>query len=37
MFGNVTAGLDVVKLMEGVGSRSGATSKPVVIADCGVL
>ena len=37
MFGNVTAGMDVVKKMEAVGSRNGATSKKVTIADCGVL
>ncbi|XP_026691717.2 peptidyl-prolyl cis-trans isomerase [Ciona intestinalis] len=37
VFGNVTEGLDVVKKVEGVGSQSGATSKNVVIADCGQL
>merc|ERR1719335_646783 len=37
VFGNVTAGMDVVKAVEGVGSSSGRTSKPVVIADCGQL
>merc|ERR1712028_323778 len=34
VFGNVTNGMDTVKA---VGSGSGATSKPVVIADCGQL
>ena len=39
VFGNVTAGLDdvVLKAMQGVGSQSGKTSKPVIIADCGQL
>src|SRR6516225_7045679 len=35
VFGQVTNGYDVVKAMEAVGSRSGATSKPVKISDCG--
>merc|ERR1711975_45877 len=35
VFGSVTAGMDVVKAIEAVGSQSGSTSKPVVIADCG--
>lgn len=37
VFGNVTKGMDVVKAIEKVGSSSGATSKKVVIADCGQL
>ena len=37
VFGNVTKGMDIVKKVEAVGSQSGATSKPVVIADCGQL
>ena len=37
VFGRVVDGLDVVKAIEKVGSRSGSTSKPVVIADCGQL
>lgn len=37
VFGSVTAGLDVVDTIEGVGSQSGATSKSVVVADCGEL
>merc|ERR1711897_113863 len=36
VFGEVTNGMDVVKKVEAVGSQSGRTSKPVVIADCGV-
>merc|ERR1712170_114233 len=36
VFGSVTNGMDVVKAIEAVGSQSGKTSKPVVIADCGV-
>merc|ERR1712227_236483 len=35
VFGSVTNGMDVVKKIEDVGSQSGKTSKPVVIADCG--
>ncbi|KAM0915349.1 hypothetical protein ACQ4PT_010898 [Festuca glaucescens] len=37
VFGQVVEGMDVVKAIEKVGSRSGTTSKPVVIADCGQL
>ncbi|KAJ8772619.1 hypothetical protein K2173_027796 [Erythroxylum novogranatense] len=37
VFGRVVEGMDVVKAVEKVGSRSGATSKPVVIADCGQI
>merc|ERR1719171_2925239 len=33
VFGNVTAGMEVVKAIEAVGSQSGKTEKPVVIAD----
>merc|ERR1719207_278906 len=35
VFGSVVEGMDVVKKIEAVGSQSGKTSKPVVIADCG--
>jgi cyclophilin family peptidyl-prolyl cis-trans isomerase len=35
VFGSVVEGLDVVKKMEAVGSNSGATSKKVVIKNCG--
>jgi len=35
VFGSVTGGFEVVKAIEQVGSGSGATSKKVVIADCG--
>ena len=35
VFGQVLKGYDVIKQMEAVGSRSGATSKKVVITDCG--
>merc|ERR1719207_35150 len=35
VFGSVTKGMNVVKKIEAVGSGSGATSKPVIIADCG--
>merc|ERR1712061_979140 len=37
VFGRVTEGMDVVKKIEAVGSQSGKTAKPVVIADCGQL
>lgn len=37
VFGRVVEGMDVVSTMEKVGSRSGQTSAPVVIADCGEL
>ena len=37
VFGSVVEGLDVVKAVEAVGSRSGSTSKKVAIADCGQL
>ena len=37
VFGSVTKGMEVVKAIEAVGSQSGTTSKPVVIADCGQL
>ncbi|EFJ17368.1 hypothetical protein SELMODRAFT_165790 [Selaginella moellendorffii] len=37
VFGQVVEGLNIVKDIEKVGSSSGKTSKPVVIADCGQL
>ena len=37
VFGKVADGMDVVAKMEKVGSSSGKTTKPVVIADCGEL
>ena len=37
VFGEVTKGLEVVKQVESFGSRSGATSKKILIADCGQL
>jgi peptidylprolyl isomerase len=37
VFGRVESGMEVVQAMEAVGSRSGSTSAPVVIADCGQL
>ncbi|KAI9190862.1 cyclophilin-like domain-containing protein [Polychytrium aggregatum] len=37
VFGEVISGFDVVRKMEKAGSSSGATSKKVVIADCGEL
>jgi len=35
VFGRVVSGVDVIKAVEAVGSGGGATSSPVVIADCG--
>merc|ERR1719473_967913 len=37
VFGKVSEGMDIVKKIEAVGSQSGKTAKPVVIADCGQL
>merc|ERR1712157_525187 len=37
VFGSVTNGMDVVKKIEAVGSRSGQTSKSVVVKDCGEI
>jgi len=37
VFGQVIKGYDVVKKMEAVGSQGGATSKKVVIANCGAV
>ena len=37
VFGRVTAGVDVVKAVEGVGNRSGRCTMKVLIADCGEL
>ena len=37
VFGNVVKGIEVVKACEAVGSDSGRTSKPVVVADCGQI
>merc|ERR1711974_91026 len=37
VFGTVVDGMDTVKKIEAVGSKGGPTSKPVVIADCGML
>lgn len=37
VFGKVIDGLDVVDKIEGVGSQSGMTDKPVVIRDCGEI
>merc|ERR1711953_918319 len=34
VFGSVTDGMDIVKKIEAVGSQSGKTAKPVVIAEC---
>lgn len=37
VFGKVVEGMDVVKKIESFGSPNGATSKKIVIADCGEL
>ena len=37
VFGSVVEGMDVVETLEGLGSRSGKTSKGIIVADCGQL
>lgn len=37
VFGEVTDGMDVVKAVEAMGSRSGRTSDVITITDCGQL
>ncbi|CAD7939649.1 unnamed protein product [Amoebophrya sp. A25] len=37
VFGQVIEGMDVIRKVEQVGSDSGKTSKPVVVADCGQI
>lgn len=37
VFGHVKEGMEVVKKIEALGSRSGKTSKKIVISDCGQL
>ncbi len=37
VFGSVTKGMDVVKAVEAVGSRTGQTREKVMVADCGQL
>ena len=37
IFGKVTDGMDVIQAAEAVGSRSGKTSQPVEIVNCGML
>ncbi|XP_049273024.1 peptidyl-prolyl cis-trans isomerase-like isoform X2 [Rhipicephalus sanguineus] len=37
VFGSVVEGMDVVKKIESYGSKSGKTSKKIVIADCGEM
>lgn len=37
VFGHVKEGMDVVKKIESYGSKSGKTSKKIVITDCGQL
>ena len=37
VFGTVSKGMEVVKAIEAVGSQSGKTAKPVVIADSGQI
>merc|ERR1719184_780926 len=37
VFGSVTEGMDVIKKCEAVGSRSGKTSRKVVVEDCGEI
>ena len=37
VFGRVCEGLNVVKMIENYGTDSGATTKTVLVADCGVI
>ncbi|KAJ1742277.1 hypothetical protein LPJ78_002738 [Coemansia sp. RSA 989] len=37
VFGSVTKGMDVVQKIEGFGSQTGKTAKPITIVDCGEL
>ncbi len=37
VFGKVVEGMTVVKALEAIGTKSGSTSKKVVIKDCGQL
>jgi cyclophilin family peptidyl-prolyl cis-trans isomerase len=37
VFGSVTAGMDIVKQIESLGSSSGRTSQVITIVDCGQL
>lgn len=37
VFGSVKEGMDVVKKVESLGSRSGRSSKRITISDCGEL
>lgn len=37
VFGKVVEGMDVVKTIEALGSRSGMTQQEIVVADCGQL
>jgi len=37
VFGEVLEGMDVVKMIEGLGSNDGTVKQPVVIADSGEL
>lgn len=37
VFGTVVEGMDVIKKVEGFGSRSGKTSAKIVVEDCGEI
>lgn len=37
VFGHVTSGMDIVKMMDQLGSDDGTPKKKVVIQDCGIL
>ena len=37
VFGSVVEGMDIIKKVEGFGSRSGKTSVKIVVDDCGEI
>ena len=37
VFGSVVEGMDIIKKVEGFGSRSGKTSAKIVVDDCGEI
>ena len=37
VFGKVVEGMDVIKQVEGFGSRSGKTSEKIIVEECGEI